>query len=59
MGPAPSPRSGHAMASAGSRVFVLGGTGGESTDFAKKEDHALIHVLNTSEYNRLILVHTI
>ncbi|KAI0931811.1 hypothetical protein AcW2_000608 [Taiwanofungus camphoratus] len=48
MGPAPSPRSGHAMASMGSRVFVLGGLGGESLgNTAKPEDPTVIHVLDT------------
>ncbi|KAI0095103.1 hypothetical protein BDY19DRAFT_879808 [Irpex rosettiformis] len=47
MGPAPSPRSGHAMASMGSRVFVLGGIGGESANPSKPEDPTLIHVLDT------------
>ncbi|CAL1695132.1 unnamed protein product [Somion occarium] len=47
MGPAPSARSGHAMASVGSRVFVLGGLGGESLDPTKPEDPTLIHVLDT------------
>ncbi|KAI0778416.1 hypothetical protein BD413DRAFT_466819 [Trametes elegans] len=47
MGPAPSPRSGHAMASMGSRVFVLGGLGGESMNAQKPEDPTLIHVLDT------------
>lgn len=49
MGPAPSARSGHAMASMGSRVFVLGGLGGESLNPAKPEDPTLIHVLDTSK----------
>ncbi|OBZ78636.1 Tip elongation aberrant protein 1 [Grifola frondosa] len=48
MGPAPSARSGHAMASMGSRVFVLGGLGGESLNPAKPEDPTIIHVLDTS-----------
>lgn len=48
MGPTPSARSGHAMASMGSRVFVLGGLGGESLNPAKPEDPTLIHVLDTS-----------
>ena len=49
MGPAPTPRSGHAMASMGSRVFVLGGLGGESLgNPAKPEDPTIIHVLDTS-----------
>ena len=49
MGPAPSPRSGHAMASMGSRVFVLGGLGGESMNSQKPEDPTVVHVLDTSE----------
>ncbi|OJA16234.1 hypothetical protein AZE42_00038 [Rhizopogon vesiculosus] len=44
MGPAPSGRSGHAMASMGGRVFVLGG---ESFTPTKGEDHGIIHVLDT------------
>ncbi|KAJ8469232.1 hypothetical protein ONZ51_g9130 [Trametes cubensis] len=44
MGPAPCPRSGHAMASMGSQVFVLGG---ESMDSEEPEDPTLVHVLNT------------
>ncbi|THV06018.1 hypothetical protein K435DRAFT_711984 [Dendrothele bispora CBS 962.96] len=44
MGPAPSGRSGHAMASIGSRVFVLGG---ESFTPSKPEDSNYIHVLET------------
>jgi N-acetylneuraminic acid mutarotase len=45
MGPSPSGRSGHAMASNGARVFVLGG---ESSAGAQTEENALIHVLDTS-----------
>ena len=45
MGPSPSGRSGHAMASFGTRVFVLGG---ESFTPSKQEDHGLVHVLDTS-----------
>ncbi|KII94183.1 hypothetical protein PLICRDRAFT_99563 [Plicaturopsis crispa FD-325 SS-3] len=44
MGPSPSGRSGHAMASMGTRVFVLGG---ESFTPTKGEDHSLVHVLDT------------
>lgn len=44
MGPSPSGRSGHAMATAGSRVFVLGG---ESFTSPKADDPMLIHVLDT------------
>lgn len=46
MGPSPTARSGHAMASMGSRVFVLGG---ESFTPARGDDHGIIHVLDTSE----------
>ncbi|KAI6047790.1 hypothetical protein EDC04DRAFT_22546 [Pisolithus marmoratus] len=44
MGPAPTARSGHAMASMGSRVFVLGG---ESFTPTRGDDHGIIHVLDT------------
>ncbi|KAL4069765.1 hypothetical protein V8B97DRAFT_1872338 [Scleroderma yunnanense] len=44
MGPAPSARSGHAMASMGTRVFVLGG---ESFTPARGDDHGIVHVLDT------------
>ncbi|KAG8832178.1 Negative regulator of mitotic exit [Serendipita sp. 399] len=44
MGPAPSGRSGHAMATAGSRIFVLGG---ESFTSQKPDDPMMIHVLDT------------
>lgn len=44
MGPAPTARSGHAMASMGSRVFVLGG---ESFTPARGDDHGIVHVLDT------------
>lgn len=45
MGPSPSGRSGHAMASIGSKVFVLGG----ESSFAptKPDDPNVIHVLDT------------
>ena len=46
MGPAPSGRSGHAMASSGTRVFVLGG---ESFTSPKPDDPSIIHVLDTSK----------
>ncbi|KAG1778034.1 hypothetical protein EV702DRAFT_968580, partial [Suillus placidus] len=45
MGPAPSGRSGHAMASVGTKVFVLGG---ESFTPTKPDDHGIINVLDTS-----------
>jgi len=47
MGPSPSPRSGHGMASVGQKVFVIGG---ESFKPLKSEDHAYIHVLDSSEW---------
>jgi hypothetical protein len=43
MGPSPSGRSGHAMASAGTKVYVLGGFSS-----SKEEDATTIHVLDTS-----------
>lgn len=47
MGPQPSGRSGHAMATADGRMFVIGGESGEAGP--TKEDAMLIHVLDTSE----------
>ncbi|KDQ63357.1 hypothetical protein JAAARDRAFT_375900 [Jaapia argillacea MUCL 33604] len=44
MGPSPSGRSGHAMASLGTRVFVLGG---EAYTPSKTDDPSVIHVLDT------------
>ncbi|KAJ8702368.1 hypothetical protein PTI98_001088 [Pleurotus ostreatus] len=44
MGPSPSGRSGHAMASMGTRVLVLGG---ESFTPARSDDASVIHVLDT------------
>ncbi|TFK77279.1 hypothetical protein BDN72DRAFT_953734 [Pluteus cervinus] len=44
MGPSPSGRSGHAMASMGSKVYVLGG---ESFTPSKAEDSGYIHILDT------------
>lgn len=46
MGPSPSGRSGHAMASAGSKVFVIGG---ESSTVSKPDDPGIVHVLETSK----------
>ncbi|KAF9015562.1 hypothetical protein BDQ17DRAFT_1341282 [Cyathus striatus] len=45
MGPSPTGRSGHAMASMGTRVFVLGG---ESFSPSKSDDPNVTHVLDTS-----------
>ncbi|KAF8898933.1 hypothetical protein BD779DRAFT_1464981 [Infundibulicybe gibba] len=44
MGPSPSGRSGHAMASMGAKVYVLGG---ESATYLKPEDAEIYHVLDT------------
>lgn len=52
MGPSPSGRSGHAMASMGTRVFVLGG---ESFTPSKTDDPSIIHVLDTSTYRHFFL----
>ncbi|TDL30173.1 galactose oxidase [Rickenella mellea] len=48
MGPAPSIRSRHAMASVGRRVFILGGE--SSTPGKDVDDPDTIHVLDTSTY---------
>ena len=48
MGPAPSPRSGHAMVAAHGKVFVVGGEANASSA-QSRDDPALIHVLDTSE----------
>ena len=47
MGLSPSGRSGHAMASDGRRVFVLGGA--LSAD-AQEDEAKVIHILDTSMY---------
>ena len=51
MGPGPSGRSGHAMASAGPRVFVLGG---ESSTVPNPDDPNFVHVLDTSTWVHLL-----
>lgn len=52
MGPAPSVRSGHAMASVGTRIFVLGG---ESSSPGQTDDPSILHVLDTSMFNFLAI----
>lgn len=47
MGPAPSPRSGHAIAAVGTRIFVLGGE--SSPRGGDEEDDSAVHVLETGE----------
>ena len=47
MGPSPSGRSGHAMASIGAKVYVLGG---ESFSPSRSDDPSITHVLDTSAY---------
>jgi hypothetical protein len=51
MGPSPSGRSGHAMASVGHRIYVLGG---ESFSPSETDDPGLVHVLDTSAYSSAI-----
>jgi hypothetical protein len=46
MGPTPAGRSGHAMASIGSKIYLVGG---ESFAPTKGEDSNVIHVLDTSK----------
>lgn len=48
MGPRPTPRSGHAMAAAGSKAIVLGGLPGTPTRGVDPKDEALLHILKTS-----------
>ena len=45
------------MASIGSRVFVLGGLGGGSSEPGKPEDHSRIHVLETSKSHMVSMYH--
>lgn len=46
MGPAPSGRSGHAMATWQKKVYVLGG---ESYTSQKSDNPSLVHVLDTGK----------
>jgi len=50
MGPAPTGRSGHAMASWQNKVFVLGG---ESYTAKKTDDTHLVHILDTGQSRRI------
>lgn len=58
MGPAPSPRLGHAMASMGSRVFVLGGLDEVSPALTGSEDSSFIHILDTSQFYIYVMSHS-
>jgi hypothetical protein len=46
MGPAPTPRSGHAMVAAHGKVFVVGGEANASSA-AGRDDPSLIHILDS------------
>lgn len=48
MGPAPSGRSGHAMAAFGKHVFVLGGESNAAFAQPRGDDPNVVHVLDTS-----------
>lgn len=48
MGPAPTPRSGHAMVAAHGKVFVVGGEANSASANAK-DDPSLLHVLDTTK----------
>jgi hypothetical protein len=50
MGPAPSGRSGHAMAAFGKQIFVLGGDSNAAFMQPRTDDPNVIHVLDTGEY---------
>jgi hypothetical protein len=52
VGPIPYARSGHAMASDGTRVFVLGGY---SLSGTRSDEISLIHVFDTSMYFPLVI----
>jgi hypothetical protein len=47
MGPAPTPRSGHAMVAAHGKVFVVGGEA-NAASVAGRDDPSLIHILDSS-----------
>lgn len=49
-GPTPAARSGHAMTSMGTRIFVLGGWAGQLLNTARSDDPSIIHVLDTRTY---------
>jgi len=51
MGPTPSPRSDHTMATVGHRVFVLGCLEAEFVNPVGPEDPTMVHVLDTSSYS--------
>ncbi len=53
IGSSPSPRGHHAMASDGTRVFVLGGTFSADTQAYEEEP---IHVLDTSMYIPFVIL---
>jgi len=53
MGPAPTPRSGHAMVAAHGKILVIGGEANASSAQAR-DDPALIHVLDTGGPTRLL-----
>lgn len=50
MGPAPRARSGHTMATIGSKIFVLGGEGWDSP----LDDPRVVHILAHGEYLALV-----
>ena len=47
MGPAPTPRSGHAMVAAHGKVFVVGGEA-NAASIAGRDDPSLVHILDSS-----------
>jgi hypothetical protein len=47
MGPAPTGRSGHAMAAFGKQVLVLGGESNAAFAQSRVDDPSVIHVLDT------------
>jgi hypothetical protein len=51
VGPSPHGRSSHAMASDGTRVFLLGGY----SEGARADETSLIHVFDTSMHSLLVI----
>jgi hypothetical protein len=52
MGPAPTGRSGHAMAAFGKQVLVLGGESNAAFAQSRVDDPSVIHVLDTGASSR-------
>ena len=58
MGPAPTPRSGHAMVAAHGKVFVVGGEANASSA-AGRDDPSLVHILDSCTSTPASITHQI